>query len=143
MTVVGNRNGYVGIALGKASETVPAREKSLRQAKLNIIKIPRGCGSWECDCKEPHSVPFTVKGKCGSVIMILKTAPKGTGLTLEKECRKVLELAGIKDVYSKTYGHTNTKMNLIKACFKALQQISRTRMSPEFIKNSGVVEGAV
>ena len=51
-------------------------------------------------------------------------APKGTSLVIEKECAKILSLAGIKDVYSKSYGHTATKLNLIKACFAALKQLS-------------------
>src|SRR3989344_4820680 len=71
MVVIGNKDGFIGIGRGKAKETVPAREKALRRAKLNIIKIKRGCGSWECACKEPHSIPFKVKGKCGSVIVEL------------------------------------------------------------------------
>src|SRR3989338_8376894 len=59
LAIVGNKNGYVGMGYGKSKETVPAREKAIRKAKLNLIKIKRGCGSWECGCKEPHSIPFT------------------------------------------------------------------------------------
>ena len=69
------------------------------------------------------------------------TAPKGTGLCVEKECKKMLELAGIKDVYSKTFGHTKIKLNLLKACHEALKQLSDTKMSEEFKKSAGVVEG--
>ena len=65
--VVGNKDGYVGVGYGKAKETVPAREKSFRNAKLDLIKIKRGCGSWQCNCKTPHSIPFEVEGKCSSV----------------------------------------------------------------------------
>jgi small subunit ribosomal protein S5 len=94
--VVGDGNGHVGLGSGKAKETVPAREKAIRNAKLNIIKIRRGSGSWESASKEPHSIPFTVTGKSGSVILTLMPAPKGTGLKVEKEVQKILELAGIK-----------------------------------------------
>ena len=76
MAVVGNRDGYVGLGTGKAKETMPAREKATRRAKLNIIKIKRGCGSWECGCGEQHSIPFAAKGKCGSVEFFLKPSPK-------------------------------------------------------------------
>ena len=73
--VVGNENGYVGVGYGKSRETVPAREKAIRNAKLNIIKIRRGCGSWQCECKEPHTTPYSAKGKCGSVEIVLIPAP--------------------------------------------------------------------
>lgn len=124
MAVVGNGDGYVGIGYGKAKETVPAREKAIRKAKLNIIKIKRGCGSWEGDVTGKNSIPFIVEGKCGSVRMKLIPAPKGTSLVIEKECSKILAMAGIKDIYSKTTGHTATKLNLVKACFNALKQLS-------------------
>ncbi|MBI4153967.1 30S ribosomal protein S5, partial [Candidatus Woesearchaeota archaeon] len=51
MVIIGDKDGYVGLGTGKAKETVPAREKALRSAKLNVIKIRRGCGSWACGCK--------------------------------------------------------------------------------------------
>ena len=76
--VVGDRNGHVGVGYGKSKETVPAREKAFRQAKLNMIKIRRGSGSWEARVNEPHSIPFKVTGKCGSVKVTLMPAPRGT-----------------------------------------------------------------
>ena len=48
--VIGNEDGFVGLGYGKSKETVPAREKAIRQAKLNVIKIRRGCGDWGCGC---------------------------------------------------------------------------------------------
>ena len=127
VAVVGNRKGYVGIGYGKAKETVPAREKALRQAKINLIKVRYGCGSWDCACGEEHSIPFKVEGKCSSVKVELLPAPKGTNLCIHKELRKILTLAGIKDIYSKTYGKTNTQLNLVKACMDALKQISKVK----------------
>ena len=141
VAIIGNRDGYIGLGIGKAKETVPAREKAIRKAKLGIIKIKRGCGSWECSCAGPHSIPFKIKGKCGSVIIEIMPAPKGSGLRIEKECQKVLELVGIKDVYSKTKGQTATKLNLIKACFAALEQLSQIRVLPEHTEKLGIVEG--
>lgn len=125
MTVIGDKNGHVGIGLGKAKETLPAREKSLRKAKLGIIKIERGCGSFDCLCEEKHTVPFTVKGKCGSVVVVLIPAPQGTGLVIGDECKKILRLAGIKDVYSKTFGQTRTTINLAIACLNALKKTTK------------------
>ena len=141
LVVIGNKNGYIGLGYGKSKETVPAREKAIRKSKLNIIKIRRGCGSWACDCKEPHSIPFEVNGKCGSVRMKLKPAPKGSGLVIEKECKKLLEFVGIKDVYSQTSGQTNTKLNLLYACFDALQNLSKVKVSQDLMKKQGMIEG--
>lgn len=139
--VVGNENGYVGIGYGKSKETVPAREKAIRQAKLNIIKIRRGCGDWGCGCGDAHTVPFKVTGKAGSVVITLIPAPKGTGLKVEKECQKVLKLAGIKDVWSRTEGQTRSKLNLLLACFSALQQLIQVKLSEKNASNLSVVEG--
>ena len=65
--VVGNKDGFVGVAVGKSKETVPARDKSKRKARLNLMRIRRGCGSWATDSRGPNSIPFAVEGKCGSV----------------------------------------------------------------------------
>lgn len=141
LAVVGNKDGYIGIGYGKARETVPAREKAIRNAKLNVIKIRRGSGSWESLVPASNSIPFAVEGRCGSVRVRLMPAPKGTGLVVEKTCRRIIELAGIKDVYSKTFGHTKTKLNAVKAFFEALKQLSRMRVQPEQYKQLGIVEG--
>ncbi|MBI4439096.1 30S ribosomal protein S5 [Candidatus Woesearchaeota archaeon] len=140
--VVGNRDGYVGVGYGKSRETVPAREKAIRNAKLNLIKIRRGCGSWECGCREPHSIPFKVSGSCGSVKLELLPAPKGTGLVVQKECQKILALAGIRDVWSKTEGQTRTTVNLIKACEAALERLMSTKMPSKYSERLGVREGS-
>ncbi len=124
LAVVGDRNGHVGIGYGKAKETLPAREKAIRKAKLNIFKVNRGCGSFDCICNDPHSIPAKTEGKEGSVRIILMPAPRGTGLVIEDECKKIMRLAGIKDIYSRTFGKTRTKFNLIKACIKALKKLN-------------------
>ena len=139
--VVGNKNGYIGVGYGKSKETVPAREKAIRNAKLNIMQIRRGCGSWECECKQPHSIPFAISGKCGSVILKIMPAPKGTGLCTEPECQKVLRLAGITDVWSKSIGQTKTKINLIKACIDALHKLNSMKISQKDREGLGIVEG--
>ncbi len=138
---VGDNNGHIGLGYGKSKETVPAREKALRRAKLNIIKLRRGCGSWQCGCKMPHTIPFAVKGKCGSCTIELIPAPKGTGLCIESECQKILKLAGIKDVWSKTKGQTKTKINLISACFDALKNLIRVKAGSRYFEELGIIEG--
>lgn len=122
MAIVGDENGHVGVGYGKAKETLPGRTKAVRDAKLKIIRIKRGCGSFDCSCGELHSIPFKVEGKCGSLRVILIPAPQGSGLVVGDELKKILRLAGIKDVYGKTFGQTRTTINLAKACMKALQK---------------------
>jgi small subunit ribosomal protein S5 len=125
MAVAGDENGHVGIGVGKAKETLPARDKSVRKAKLNLIKVTRGCASFDCSCSELHSIPFVIEGKSGSVKVKLMPAPQGTGLVVANELKKILKLAGIKDVYSKIDGRTRTTFNLAKACIEALKQTNR------------------
>ena len=142
MAVVGNEDGIVGIGMGKAKETVPAREKSLKTAKKNLIKIRRGCGSWQCNCKAPHSIPFKIQGKVGSTEITLIPAPKGTGLVIQSECAKVLTLAGVKDIWSMTRGVTRSRHNLIQACFEALRKLSQTKIKHGHVEMLGIREGS-
>ncbi len=142
LAVVGNRNGYVGIGLGKAKETVPAREKATRKAKLNLIRIKTGCGAWTCDCGTPHSIPAKVTGKAGSLRVTLIPAAKGTGLCAEDEIKKILALAGIKDIYTQIEGHTASKLNMLLACFEALKKLSTLKIKPEYMEKAGVAIGA-
>jgi small subunit ribosomal protein S5 len=122
MVIVGDENGHVGLGYGRAKETLPARAKALRYAKLNLVKIKRGCGSFDCICGEEHTVPFIVEGRCGSSRVKLMPAPQGTGLVIGDECKKILRIAGIKDVYSSTSGQIRTTINLARACMDALSK---------------------
>ena len=139
--VVGNKNGYIGLGYGKAKETVPAREKAIRKAKLNLIKIRRGNGSWEDDSIGNHTIPFKTEGKSGSVKIVLMPAPRGKGLIVQKEVKKLLNLAGISNAYSKTYGKTKTEFNLIKAAFFAVERLNSVRITEQQAKSLGVTEG--
>lgn len=121
--VVGDKNGHVGIGFGKAKETLPAREKALRKAKLNIMKVKRGSGSFDGKSTEPHSLPFKVEGKCGSVVIKLMPAPQGTGLVIGQEGKRILQLVGIRDIYSKSFGQTGTTLNYGKAIIAALEKL--------------------
>ncbi len=141
MAVAGNEDGYVGVGYGKSKDTVPAREKAIRNAKLALFKIRRGAGSWEDATSEPHSIPWTVSGKCGSVKIILMPAPKGKGLIVEQECAKILKLAGIENIYSKAFGQTRSKSNMIMACIDALKKLNTFKPRPVNIKNVYMIEG--
>lgn len=128
MAVVGDKNGHVGVGIGKAKETLPSRAKALRNAKLNIIKVTRGFETREEQGAKPHTVPFIVEGKCGSVRLKLIPAPRGTGLAIGDECKKILRLAGIEDVYSMTKGQTRTVFNFANACIEALKKTNKLKL---------------
>ena len=125
---IGNHDGYIGFAEGKDLQAGPAIRKAIETAKLNLIKINRGCGSWECGCGEAHTVPFTVEGKAGSVSVALKPAPRGLGIASGSTARKVLELAGIKDVWTRSSGQTRTTVNFASATFEALKGTTTVRI---------------
>ncbi|MEM2115453.1 MAG: 30S ribosomal protein S5 [Candidatus Woesearchaeota archaeon] len=132
MAVVGNEKGIIGFGEGKARDNRVAREKAIRNAKLNLIRIPFGCGSWECNCGGVHSIPFAVSGKCSSSTIYLYPAPKGSGLVVDREVAKILKLAGFKDVRGKIYGSSRKKINVVKATFNALLKLSQLRLHSKY-----------
>lgn len=121
--VVGNEDGLVGISKGSALEARDAIEKAIQRAKMKIIRVKRGCGSWECGCGEEHSISFKTSGKTGSVAVQLMPAPKGVGLVADDESKKIFRLAGIKDIWVKTFGNTSARINLISAIYDALKKL--------------------
>jgi small subunit ribosomal protein S5 len=125
--IVGDKEGYLGIGLGKDALVRSGIEKAVRDAKLHMINIQRGCGSWECNCGEIHSIPFKVVGKAGSVKITLKPAPKGIGLAAGDTPKRVLEFSGVKDIWTSTKGQTRTTFNLAYATFHALQQTAMVK----------------
>jgi len=127
VVVVGNKNGYIGFGQGKDAQVGAAITKAIKDAKLSIIKVNRGCGSWECGCGLGHSIPVQVMGKAGSVRVTLKPAPQGIGLVTGDIAKKVLGLAGIRDVWGFSSGETRTTINFAKATFNALIQTNMVR----------------
>ena len=125
IAIVGNRDGYVGLGTGKAVHVVSAIEKAVKSAKLNIIPVRRGCGSWECACGAPHSLPTKVEGKRGSVRIELIPGPRGLGIVAGEAARIVLELAGVQDVWTRTYGETRTTLSFAGATFEALRNTNK------------------
>ena len=128
VVVVGNRDGYVGFGQGKDSQVGDAIKKAIVNAKINLIKVRLGCGSWECGCNNPHSIPMLVTGNGGSVRVTLRPAPQGIGLVTGDIGKKVLELAGIRDVWAQTQGQTRTTINYAKATFNALKATNMIRL---------------
>lgn len=123
---IGNRKGKVGIGLGKSNEVTGAIQKAIAKAKKDLITVPI----------DGSTIPHDIRIKCkSSDILILPAAP-GTGLIAGGTIRKVLELAGIKDVLSKSYGTTN-KVNNTKATIEGLKSLRETpRMAREAKKRA-------
>jgi len=122
IVAVGNRDGYIGLGGGKASQVRTAIEKAAVDARLKVVPVRRGCGSWECGCGKPHSVPFQVAGKCGSVKIIIIPGPRGLGLVASEVAKVILGLAGIKDCWTRSYGSTRTVPSFAYAIFDALKK---------------------
>jgi small subunit ribosomal protein S5 len=128
MACVGNRDGYVGLGMAKAKEVATAISKAITAAKLNLIPVQRGNGSWESSPGPGSTVPFKVNGRAASTRVTLMPAAKGKGLVIGETGKRVLELAGVKDVLSRTKGQTRTTINYAAATFNALQNINTTRV---------------
>jgi small subunit ribosomal protein S5 len=122
IVAVGNRDGYIGLGAGKARQVRTAIEKAAVDARLNLILVRRGCGSWECRCGRPHSLPFQVRGKCGSVEILLVPGPRGLGLVASEVAKVILGLAGVKDCWTKSFGSTRTVPSFAYAVFDGLRK---------------------
>jgi len=134
IVVVGNRDGYVGLGSGKARQVRTAIEKGAMDARLNITLVRRGCGSWECACGKPHSLPFLVQGRCGGVDISLIPGPRGLGIVASETAKIILGLAGVKDCWTRSYGSTRTVPSFAYAVFDALQKTYRLITPEEWIK---------
>jgi small subunit ribosomal protein S5 len=140
--VVGNRDGFVGLGRARGKEVGPAIRKAIDNAKINMIRVKRGCGSWECGCGRSHSLPFTTLGHSGSVDVTLKAAPQGVGLAVGDVAKSVLRLAGIVDAWGFTKGHTKTTVNFALATFDALRKTALLKVRPEQAERLKIRSGA-
>jgi len=132
IVIVGDGHGHIGVGAGKADEAKPSIETAVKAAKRNIIGIPLGCGSWECGCKQKHTIPIKVVGKNGGVIVTLKPAPRGVGIASDEVVRKVLGMAGVKDSWSFARGRTRSIYNTAMASFDALNSLNRMKFHKEW-----------
>jgi len=132
VAVVGNKDGVVGVGHGSTKEVSSSIRKAVDAAKLNIIEVARGCGSWECGCGRPHSVPFKVNGKSGSVGVVIKPAPRGLGLAAAEVPRIILRMAGVKDAWTRSDGQTRATLNFAFATLDALKQTTRIALREQF-----------
>jgi len=134
IVAVGNRDGYIGLGSGKASQVRNAIEKAAADARLKIVPVRRGCGSWECGCGRLHSIPFQVEGKTGGVRVIFVPGPRGLGLVASEVSKVILGLAGIKDCWTRSYGSTRTIPSFAYAVFDALKQTYSLIVPTDWVK---------
>ena len=113
LVVVGDKNGHVGAGLGKAAEVPEAIRKAKEDAIKKLVKV---------DINENGSIPYDYTGKFGSASVLLKSSPEGTGIIAGGPARSVLELAGYKNIRTKSLG-SNNKQNVVLATIEALKQL--------------------
>jgi small subunit ribosomal protein S5 len=113
VVVVGDENGHVGAGMGKAIEIPEAIRKGIQDAKKNLIEVA---------IDENGSISHDFVGKFGSASVLLKRAPEGTGVIAGGPARAVLELAGIKNIRTKSLG-SNNKSNLVAATIEGLASL--------------------
>ena len=112
LVVVGDGNGHVGCGMGKAAESPEAIRKAVEQAKRNMITV----------AMDGSTIPHEIIGKFGRGHIVLMPASKGTGVLAGGPARAVIELAGIKDIKTKSYG-SNNAINAVKATMVGLSQL--------------------
>jgi small subunit ribosomal protein S5 len=117
IVVVGDGNGHLGFGLGKANEVPDAIRKAVERAKKGIIEIPLIAGS----------VPHEITGRYGSSQVFIKPAQEGTGVIAGGAVRAVVEVAGIRNIYTKCYGSRNPH-NIVKATVQGLSLLKTTEM---------------
>ena len=113
LVVVGDKNGHVGVGLGKAAEIPEAIRKGREDATKKLVEVPMD---------ENGSVPHDFTGKFGSASVLIKKAPEGTGIIAGGPARNVLELAGLKNIRTKSLG-SNNKQNVVLATIKGLSEL--------------------
>lgn len=113
LVVVGDKNGHVGAGLGKAAEIPEAIRKGKEDAMKKLISVP---------IDENGSVPHNFVGKFGSASVLLKNSQEGTGIIAGGPARNVLELAGYKNIRTKSLG-SNNKQNVVLATIEGLNQL--------------------
>lgn len=113
LVVVGDKNGHIGAGLGKATEIPEAIRKGKEDAIKKLISIP---------IDQNGSVPHDYIGKFGSASVLLKRSPEGTGVIAGGPARNVLELAGFKNIRTKSLG-SNNKQNVVLATIEGLSQL--------------------
>ncbi|XP_041911503.1 40S ribosomal protein S2-like [Arvicola amphibius] len=117
---IGDYNGHVGLHVKCSKEVTTAIRGAIILAKLSIVSVRRGY--WGNKIGKPHTVPCKVTGRCGSVLVRLIPAPRGTGIVSAPVSKKLLMMAGIHDCYTSARGCTATLGNFAKTAFDAISK---------------------
>jgi small subunit ribosomal protein S2e len=134
--VVGDSEGHVGLGVKCSKEVATAIRGGIILAKLSIVPVRRGY--WGNKIGSVHTVPTKVTGTCGSVRVRLVPAPRGAGIVAAKTPKKLLQFAGIEDVYTSSKGCTKTMGNFVKATFAAISA-TYAYLTPDLWKENPVV----
>jgi len=130
---IGDHNGHIGLGVKCSKEVATAIRGAIILAKLSIIPVRRGY--WGNKLGKPHTVPCKVTGKCGSVLVRLIPAPRGTGIVSAPVPKKLLQMAGIEDCYTSACGQTATLGNFAKATFQAISK-TYSYLTPDMWKET-------
>ena len=139
--VVGNGDGFVGLGRAKGREVGPTIRRAIDRAKLEVVEVQRGCGSWECGCGRAHTLPYVAEGRAGSVDVTFRPAPRGVGLAVGDVAKPILRFAGFTDAWGFTEGHTKTTVNYAQAAFSALVRLADLKVPPEDASRLKIVRG--
>jgi len=131
--IIGDSDGHVGLGVKCSKEVATAIRGAIIQAKLSVIPVRRGY--WGNMIGLPHTVPCKVSGKCGSVLVRLIPAPRGAGIVAARTPKKVLQFAGVEDVFTQSKGRTKTMGNFVKATFYAIKE-TYGYLTPDLWKES-------
>jgi len=115
---IGDQDGHIGLGVKCSKEVATAIRGAIILAKLSIVPVRRGY--WGNKMGKPHTVPCKVTGRCGSVLVRLIPAPRGTGIVSGPVPKKLLHMAGIEDCHTSTSGSTGTLGNFAKATYDAM-----------------------
>lgn len=118
--LIGSGKGHIGLGQKAHKEVQGAVKGAIADAKMNII--PVRMGYWGNNIGLPHTIPMKITGKEGSVCVRLIPAPRGAGIVAAAASKKVLQLAGIQDVYTQSTGYTRTQGNFLYATYYALKK---------------------
>ena len=135
---IGDSNGHLGLGVKCSREVATAIRGAIIQAKLALIPVRRGY--WGNKIGAPHTVPVKVTGKCGSVLVRLVPAPRGTGIVAAGTPKKLLAMAGIEDCYTAAKGKTATLGNFAKATVEAIRN-TYLYLTPDLWSETKFVKG--
>lgn len=111
--LIGDKKGRIGLGVAKGADVALSNQKAGRRARKHLITIPL----------KNETIPFAVRAKFGAAVILMKPAPRGTGIKAGGPMRIIFELAGVPNVVGKILGTTKNKLNIIKATLEAIEQL--------------------